>query len=104
MQEQGVSDPRLAVAALVAGSLLGGGHGGELVGPEGPFLKIAWTHLGLGSLGKGLSATTRASSAQVRTTTVGRTPRCSAIARSSAAAIIAVSACSLVKTTLPLWM
>jgi hypothetical protein len=27
-------------------------------GPKGPFLKIAWTHLGLGSSGKGLFATT----------------------------------------------
>jgi hypothetical protein len=34
--------------------------------------------------------------------TLGRTPRCSAMARSSAAAIAALSASSLVKTTLPL--
>jgi hypothetical protein len=34
--------------------------------------------------------------------TLGRTPRCSAMAHSSAAAIVAVSASSLVKTTLPL--
>jgi hypothetical protein len=34
--------------------------------------------------------------------TLGCTPRCSAMARSSAAAIVAVSASSLVKTTLPL--
>jgi hypothetical protein len=71
-------------------------------GPKGPFLKIAWTHLGLGSSGKGLFATTWASSARVRTTTLGRTPRCMAMARSSAAAILAVSASSLVKPTLPL--
>jgi hypothetical protein len=71
-------------------------------GPRGPFLKIAWTHLGLGSSGKGLSATTWASSARVRTMTLGCTPKCWAMARSSAAAIVAVSASSLVKTTLPL--
>ena len=35
-QEQGgPNQPRLVVAALVAGSLLVGGHGGELVEPEG---------------------------------------------------------------------
>jgi hypothetical protein len=34
--------------------------------------------------------------------TLGRTPRCSAMARSSAAVIAALSASSLVKTTLPL--
>jgi hypothetical protein len=103
VQEQGGPDhPRLVVAALVPGPLLGGCHGGELVGAQGPFLKIAWTHLGLGSSGKGLFATTWASSARVRTTTLGRTPRCMAMARSSAAAILAVSASSLVKPRLPL--
>jgi hypothetical protein len=103
VQEQGGPDhPRLVVAALVPGPLLGGRHCGGLVGARGPFLKIAWTHLGLASSGKGLSATTWASSAQVRTMTVGRTPRCLAMARSSAAAILAVSASSLVKITLPL--
>jgi hypothetical protein len=99
MQEQGVSDhPGLVVAGLVAGSLLDGCHGGELVGPEGPVPEDRVDPSGIGLLGEGVVRH------HPRQLCVGEDHDLGPHAQVFAAAIIAVSASSLVKTTLPLWM
>ncbi len=68
------------------------------------FRNTTCTSLGFCSPGYGLLASTSASSSRLRTTTEDQIPNLSAMADSSAAASLAVSASAVLNSTLPLWM